>query len=190
MSRRSMGGITADQEAIAQFISTHAHTGSIHAANYRKVAQEENVKRQMEKTDQMSAIRTEVGTSIAQIATCLRTEINKGYNASKTEIQTMGDNMKTLAEAHGSLKDDVAFVRHELNRIGEQMTALNHLVTNRNKEVLVRIENLEREVTRLLTPPPKKTVHWVELLVTTGVLLLAVTVYYVQMKPTLPMIGY
>jgi SMC interacting uncharacterized protein involved in chromosome segregation len=182
--------LTQEQEVIAQWIMSQPHTGGIHAANYRKAAHDENMKRVAERSTQVTNLRDDLGKSMSLIATDLRIEINKTYIASQTDTKGISENVKTLAKSHEDVKNDVTYARHELTHIGEQYTTLNHLVTNRNKEFLVRIETLEREVTRLLTPPPKKTVHWIELLVTVGTVLLAMGVLYLQNKPTLPMIGY
>jgi hypothetical protein len=186
----AMGQLTQDQEMIAQFMMTQPHSGGIHSANYRKMAHEENVRRLTERSDQVTALRSDLGKSVSIIAADLRTEINSGCQVANTGIKAVSDNLKLLAESHEGVKNDIAFARHELNRVGEQITSLNHLVTNRNKEILIRIEDLERQMSVLLKAPPPQKVHWIELLVTVGTVLLAMGVLYLQNKPTLPMIGY
>ena len=53
------------------------------------------------------------------------------------------------------LSGDVKFVRHELKSIGDKFTTLNHYVTNKNKEIILVIESLQKEIQALKTPPPK-----------------------------------
>jgi hypothetical protein len=183
-----LGTLSSEQSAIEIAIrNMNTPMAPSLVTGYIAAAQTENTKRKQEKNEMMDTMRNEVASSIAQIATRLRTENNNTYIAVQTEMKGLSSAMKILADSHGSLNDDVAYTRHELTAMGEKITSLNHLITSRNKELLTRIENLENS---LKTPPPKKTIHWSEYILVISILIAMLWAIQLQTKKDMLMLGY
>lgn len=154
-----MMALDQEQEMVAQFMSTQPHSGGIHMQNYRKAAGETNAKK-----------HTELQTVLLQNSTSVKAEIqaiiNQQVATLKSEMTTnklaSDGKLKLLTDSQEDMKNDVAFVRHQLSTVGEQITLLDRFVSVKNKHLLDRIEKLEKDVLVLKTPPPKSEFQWFE----------------------------
>lgn len=177
-----------EQEMISAFMSTQPHSGGIHMHNYRKVAGESNAKKHIELQtilgQQSGIVKAELQVLMNQIQASLKSEISVAKVASD-------DKMKLLTDSQTDLKNDVVFVRHELKNIGEQITSLDHFVTKKNKFLLSRIEELEKDVIVLKTPPPKSEFRWGEFFLIIVFVAVAFAGFFLQRFESGPlMIGY
>jgi chromosome segregation ATPase len=188
-----------EQETIAQFMSTQPHSGNIHMQNYRKAAAEINVKKQNELqalvSQNVENLRTQLLLVIGQKQEYLKSELTQNITSLKLEISTMktayDEKMKLLKDSQEDLKNDVAFVRHELKSVGEKLTTINHMITNRNKELLARIEALEKDVLLLKTPPKKSEFQWFEFILCVLLVVVPLVGFFLKRSETgLMMIGY
>lgn len=180
--------LTQEQEQIAQFMSTQPHSGGIHMQNYRKHAGETNAKKHIELQtilgQQSGIVKAELQVLINQIQASLKSEISVFKVASD-------DKMKLLTDSQTDLKNDVAFVRHELKTIGEQITLLDHFVAKKNKFLLDRIEALEKDVLVLKTPPPKSEFQWFEFLLALLLIVVPITGFFLKRQESgMLTIGY
>jgi hypothetical protein len=185
-----------EQEQIAQFMATQPHSGGIHTQNYRKAASETNIKKQNELqtniAQQLAIVKAELQVHVGQTQSGLKSEfqtlLNKSVESLELKIAFTDDNRHSSQEM---LENDVKFVRHELKKVGERLTTINHMITNRNKELFARIEALEKNVLVLKTPPPKSEFQWFEFFMIIGFLVISFIGFFLKTSGSdLLMIGY
>jgi cobalamin biosynthesis Mg chelatase CobN len=159
-----------DQEVLAQSLNAIQHSGGIHSSNYRTAAQNCNNKKNQELDTRIQTLRTElqnhVSTTWANVSNQKSAEISQNTSTLRSEISKLNTDLSlkhaTLVNECNMSKNrceelsgDVKFVRHELKSVGDKFTTLNHFVTNKNKEIILVIESLQKEVQLLKTPPTK-----------------------------------
>jgi cobalamin biosynthesis Mg chelatase CobN len=164
--------LNQEQETIAQAIanSGNPHAAGIHSVNYRNAAQKYNIQKNQELETRIQAVRTELqnhvsttwanvstqkSAEISQITSTLRSEISKLNTDLSLKHATLVNECNMSKNRCEELSGDVKFVRHELKSVGDKFTTLNHFVTNKNKEIILVIESLQKEVQLLKTPPTK-----------------------------------
>jgi len=164
--------LNQEQEMIANAIANNGnpHAAGIHSSNYRNAAQKYNIQKNQELETRIQAVRTELqnhvsttwanvsnqkSAEIGQITSTLRSEISKLNTDLSLKHATLVNECNMSKNRCEELSGDVKFVRHELKSVGDKFTTLNHFVTNKNKEIILVIESLQKEVQLLKTPPTK-----------------------------------
>jgi uncharacterized coiled-coil DUF342 family protein len=173
--------LNPEQESIAQAIGNMGHATALHySTNYRTAAQKNNAQKTQELDTRISGLRTELQNHVAttwanvsnqktgeinQNASILRAEMSKLNTDVSLKHATIINDCNMIKNRCEELSGDVKFVRHELRSIGDKFTTLNHYVTNKNKEVVVMIESLQKELHGLKNPPKKSYTEYILVLI-------------------------
>jgi hypothetical protein len=169
--------LNQEQESIAQAIanSGNPHSAGIYSSNYRTAAQKYNIQKTSELDTRIQNLRTEINTSIsntwANIVNQKNTELNQTASNLRSDISKLNTDFSlkyntldgkitneciAIRNRVEELSGDVKFARYELKSVGDKFTTLNHYVTNKNKEIILIIESLQKEIQLLKTPSSKK----------------------------------